>query len=80
MSKLIKVEEKVYSELSKLKGRGETFSQIIGRLLLGRLMVFELLYTLGDPLKYREWQQERLDIMTRARAERADREQEVRDE
>ncbi|GAI55328.1 unnamed protein product, partial [marine sediment metagenome] len=41
MSKAIKVEDQVYLELDMIREKGETFSQIIERLLEARLKMFE---------------------------------------
>lgn len=60
MSKVIKVEDQVYVDLDKLRGKSETFSLVIEALLSSRLQVFTMLDQLEVQLKYREWQQERL--------------------
>ena len=60
MSKAIKVEAQVYTELDQLRGKGETFSQVIERLLVARLKMFELINRIEDLLKYQEWKQQQL--------------------
>lgn len=60
MSKAIKVEEQVYTELDLIREKGETFSQIIERLLEARLKMFETLNMIEGVLKYQEWKQKQL--------------------
>ena len=60
MSKAIKVEDQVYDELDQLRGKGETFSQVIERLLVARLKIFELIYRVEELLKYEKWKQDQL--------------------
>ena len=43
MSRAIKVEDQVYSELDMIRSKGETFSQVVGRLLEARVKMFEIL-------------------------------------
>ena len=60
MSKVIKVEEKVYENLDKLRAKGETFSQIIEMLLRARIQVLETWGALEGALKYHEYKDQRL--------------------
>lgn len=60
MSKVIKVEDHVYNELDVLRGKGETFSQVIDSQLKARVHIFNLITVLEGHLKYREWQEQRL--------------------
>ena len=60
MSRAIKVEDQVYQELDMIRGKGETFSQIIERLLQARLKMFELLSMIEGALQYEKWKQEKL--------------------
>jgi len=60
MSRAIKVEDQVYTELDLIRGKGETFSQIIERLLEARLKMFETLNMVEGVLKYQEWKQKKL--------------------
>ncbi|MCK4721781.1 MAG: hypothetical protein KAT75_00685 [Dehalococcoidia bacterium] len=60
MSRAIKVDDKVYDQLDVLKGKGETFSQVIEIILVARGMIFNMLGALETHLQYREWQQQRL--------------------
>ena len=60
MSRAIKVEDKVYTELDTIRGKGETFSQIIERLLEARLKMFETLTMIEGVLRYQEWKQKQL--------------------
>ncbi len=57
MSRAIKVEDQVYQELDMIRSKGETFSQVIERLLEARLHMFEALNVIEGVLRYREWQQ-----------------------
>ena len=55
MSKSIKLQDDVYSNLDQARGKGETFSQVVDRLLDLRLMLL-----LADPIlrgqkAYQEW-------------------------
>lgn len=72
MSRAIKVEDQVYQELDEIRVKGETFSQVIETLLLGRKAVFEFMNVLEGKLKFPEWRQQQMDAMTKARADRAD--------
>lgn len=60
MSKAIKVEDQVYQELDMIRSKGETFSQVVGRLLEARLKMFEALNMIEGVLKYQEWKQKKI--------------------
>ena len=60
MSRAIKVEDQVYQELDTLRGKGETFSKVVARLLEARLKFFETLNFIEGVLKYQEWKQQEL--------------------
>lgn len=57
MSRAIKVEDQVYMDLDMIRGKGETYSQVVERLLEARLKMFELLNMIEGVLKYQEWKQ-----------------------
>ena len=60
MSRAIKVEDHVYQELDTIRDKGETFSQIIERLLQARLEMFKMLSMVEGVLRYQEWKQKLL--------------------
>ncbi|MBA7572674.1 hypothetical protein ES708_14458 [subsurface metagenome] len=60
MSKVIKVEDKIYAQLDQLRVKGQTFSDVCEDLLKGRLLILEAMNALEGPIKFREWQRERL--------------------
>lgn len=64
MSKQLKIEDQVYEQLYQIKGRGETFSQVIGELLRARTGIFVLLDAVEESLKYRDWQRDQLRRIT----------------
>lgn len=57
MSRAIKVEDQVYQELDQIREKGETFSQVVGRLLEARLEFFKTISIVEGVLKYQEWKQ-----------------------
>ena len=61
MSKAIKVEDQVYQGLDKIRGKGETFSQVVATLISGRDSVFEFLNLLESTYNFREWQRQELE-------------------
>lgn len=65
MSKLIKVEEAVYNQLDTLRAGRQTFSDVVDELLTGRLRMLEAMNLLEGVLRFREWQRERLDEISR---------------
>jgi len=66
MSKMLKVNDQVYSQLEALKVGHQTFSDVILELLTARLRIFELINVLEGQLKYREWQQRELAKLTQS--------------
>ncbi len=60
MSKAIKVEDQVYQALDQLRVKGQTFSDVTEDLLKTRLKILEVMNALEGPIKFREWQRERL--------------------
>ncbi len=60
MSKAIKVEDQVYQELDQIRSKGETFSQVVGRLLEARVKMLEMLSMVEGVLRYQEWKQKQL--------------------
>lgn len=72
MSKQIRVEDPVAADLDRLRVGRQTYSDIIEELLKGRIKILEAMNVLEGQLKFREWQRQELDAMTKARAERAD--------
>ena len=72
MSKQIRVEDHVATELDKLRVGRQTYSDVIEDLTRARIKILEAMNVLEGQLKFREWQRQELDVMTKARAERAD--------
>ena len=70
MSKAIKVEDQVYEDLDQLRGKGETFSQVIEGFLKARAAIMEHSMDFELWLKYREYQEEQLKELSRAAASR----------
>uniref|UniRef100_A0A6H2A3K0 Antitoxin n=1 Tax=viral metagenome TaxID=1070528 RepID=A0A6H2A3K0_9ZZZZ len=64
MSRAIKVDDNVYSQLDQLRGKGETYSMAVESLLNARLKMLELISVLEGQIKYREWQDERLKALS----------------
>lgn len=60
MSRAIKVEDQVYLELDMIREKGETFSQVVERLLQARLKMFETISMVEGVLRYQEWKQKKL--------------------
>ncbi len=60
MSKTIKVEDKVYQDLDQLRGKGDTFGQVIDQLIKDRVAVFHFLNVLEGQIKYGEWREKQL--------------------
>jgi len=61
LSKAIKVEDQVYQGLDKIRGKGETFSQVVETLLNGRKTVLNFLEILEGTYNFREWQRQELE-------------------
>jgi len=68
MSRAIKVEDQVYEDLDQLRGKGETFSQVIEGFLQARTLILEQVPDLQLWLKYREWQEQALRNILKATA------------
>ncbi len=60
MSRAIKVEDQVYTELDMIRSKGETFSQVVERLLKARLQMFEILNMVEGTLRYQEYKQQQM--------------------
>lgn len=60
MSRAIKVGDQVYTELDLIREKGETFSQVVERLLKARLSMFEALNMIETDLRYEVWKQKQL--------------------
>ncbi len=60
MSSTIKVNADVYHQLDELRGKGETFSQVIAQLLETRVQVFSVIGVLENTVQYDEWKQGKL--------------------
>lgn len=65
MSKAIKVEDQVYDDLDQLRGKGETFSQVIEGFLEARSKILEMVPDLESSLRYRQWQEDQLREISR---------------
>ncbi len=78
MSKVIKVDDKVYEDLDKLRAKGETFGEIIAMLISARLRVLGLWSILEGQLKYREWQAQELKELQDKAAEKTSAQEEVK--
>lgn len=77
MSRAIKVEDQVYQELDLIRDKGETFSQIIERLLEARLKMFEVLNMIEGVLRYEKFKQETFLKVIRKEQEAASKSREV---
>ena len=77
MSRAIKVEDQVYTALDLIRQKGETFSQIIERLLEARLKMFEALNMIEGVLRYDKWKQLQVLEAIRRRQEAAASSREV---
>lgn len=60
MTRVIKLDTQVYSQVDKLRGKGETFSDVVEILLVLRNVVFHITSILERNTGYREWQAKRL--------------------
>ena len=60
MSRAIKVEDQVYTALDLIRSKGETFSQVVERLLQAQLKMFEAISMLEGVLQYEKFKQEQL--------------------
>jgi len=61
LSKGIKVDNQVYDDLDKLRGKGDTFSQVIEVLLESRLSTLNLMLSLEGALKFQDWKRDKLN-------------------
>ncbi len=59
MSKQIRVEDPVYERLNELRGKDETFSDVVGRLVGSRETICNLINVLEGQIRYREWLHEK---------------------
>jgi len=69
VSRAIKVEDQGYQELDMIRDKGETFSQVVERLLKARLKMFEMLSMVEGVLRYQEWKQKQLLKVVREQQE-----------
>jgi len=67
MSKVIKVENHIYTALDQLRVGRQTFSDVIEELLKSRLLILNAMNALEGQLKFREWQREQLEKLAAAR-------------
>lgn len=56
MSRVIKVEDKIYKELDSLKVGRQTFSDVVKDLLKGREMILKAMNMLEGVVHFQEWQ------------------------
>ena len=66
-SKVIKVENRIYTALDQLRVGRQTFSDVIEELLKSRLLILNAMNALEGQLKFREWQREQLEKLAAAR-------------
>jgi len=60
MTKLIRVEDRIYNHLEQIRDKRQTFSQVIEELLTLRGSLFNMINVLEGQLKYNEWKAKRL--------------------
>jgi len=60
MSKAIKLDDQVYEDLDALRGKGETFGQVVEGLMGTRARLCQFLDAVEGSIKFREWQIDRL--------------------
>lgn len=70
MSKTIKVEDKVYEELDRMRVKGQTFSQVISDLISIRVTIFEVIETMMRLVNYHEWKEKLFQELQEAIARR----------
>lgn len=58
MNKSIKVQEQVYHQLEDLRGKRETFSEVVERLLKARPRIIEAYDLIAGAASYRPWKRE----------------------
>lgn len=61
MSKVIKVEDGIYTALDRLRVGRQTFSDVCDDLLKSRLLILEAMNMLEGQIKFREWQRGKLE-------------------
>ena len=66
MSKAIKVDDQVYGELDQLRSKGETFSQVIEKLIATRQDIFKVIDVLEGSVNYEDWKREQFQKMLAA--------------
>ena len=59
MSKQIRVDDPVYQKLDELRLKGETFSDVVSRLISSREPLCRLIDILEGIICFREWQREK---------------------
>jgi len=69
MTRVIKVEDKIYDRLDRIRDKGQTFSQVIEDLLTLRGSLFNMINVLEGQLKYNEWKAKRLQELEAAQKE-----------
>ena len=65
MSKQIRVEDHVATDLDKLRVGRQTYSDVIEDLLKCRIAILEAMNMLEGVIKFREWQRQELDKLVR---------------
>ena len=65
MSKQIRIEDKVYDELDKLRIGRQTFNDVIEDLLKARLKILEAMNMLEGVIRFREWQRSELEKLVK---------------
>lgn len=66
-SKVIKVENHIYTALDQLRVGRQTFSDVIEDLIKSRLKMLEAMSALEGQLKFREWQRQELEKLAATR-------------
>lgn len=70
MSKTIKLEDQVYNQLDDLRGKGDTFSDVVQQLLRTREEIFDMIETLERNTDYVGYKQRQLQDLQAAVAGR----------
>lgn len=78
MSKAIKVSDGIYDSLDLLRGKSETFSEVIAGLLGAREEMLRVLNHLEGVLKFQEWQRQKLQELEAASQKRTQELKEVK--
>jgi len=66
VSKQIRVEDHVATDLDKLRVGRQTYSDVIEDLLAGRLKILEAMNMLEGVIKFREWQRQQLETILKS--------------